>query len=383
MLTLKIGIAILNVRYGVFWKLSGRLRGVMKKFFIRIVFLLFLLVTGYAVVLANDEERTDNLRAPVVIDRTYSIYASTSPYRNALQYKMNCYGYATHVYSRDDGNQSYPYKQQPGEFAADNQTYQNLMLELYQIIYGTGATGTGILDYIQGKMYADFQTLNTYTGVEWVIQSTTENATVPSGYRKIALAVGVDWDYHYYFRHNDGTWSHKPGDDPVTTLSLDTQVTITDNNISSCVTEGYYDDGVRYYLIGKSAIADYPHSDGHVTTSLKTSTLFSDRAGDMVSKATRITGSSCLCRFDYAVDTDYFEFIPTSTGTYHITTSLTSGTYDTDIAVFNSSNTLLASDYAVGNADIYITLTAGQKYYIKVLDANHSIVDYTLLYTHY
>lgn len=35
------------------------------------------------------------------------------------------------------------------------------------------------------------------------------------------------------------------------------------------------------------------------------------------------------------------------------------------------------------NADIYITLSAGQKYYIKVVDANHSIVDYTLLYTHY
>ncbi|MBR5659874.1 MAG: hypothetical protein IKX10_10810 [Lachnospiraceae bacterium] len=353
----------------------------MKETFLRITVALVFLVMGYAVVLANDEERTGVSRSPVVIDRAYSTYTYTSPYRNELQYKMNCYGYAIHVYSRDTGNLSSPYKQQPGEFAVDNQTYQNLILEQYLAIHGTGATGTGILDYIEGRMFADFQTLNANTGTEWVIQATTVNASTPPGYRKIALTVGVGHDYHFYFRHNDGTWSHKTGEDPVTTLSIDTNVTITDNNISTCVAEGNYDDGVRYYLIGKSAISDYPHSDGH--SSLKTSTVFSDRAGDTITKATQLSGSSCFGRFDYAMDTDYFELIPTTTATYHITTSLTSGTYDTDIVVFNSNNAVLASDYSVGNADIYITLSAGQKYYIKVMDANHSIVDYTLLYTHY
>lgn len=353
----------------------------MKEFFLRIAVVSVFLATGYLVVSANDLERTEELRAPVVVDRAYSTYSYTSAYRNELQYKMNCYGYAIHVYSRDAGNLSSPYKQQPGEFVSDNQTYQALVLEQYQIIHGLGATGTGILDYIQGKMYADFQTLNTNTGVEWTIQTTSANASVPAGYRKIALTVGVGHDYHFYFRHNDGTWSHKTGEDPVTTLSIDTHVTITDSNISTCVTEGSYDDGVRYYLIGKSAIADYPHSDGR--SSLMTGTIFSDRAGDTITKATRITGSSCSGRFDYVMDTDYFEFIPTTTAVYHITTSLTSATYDTDIVVFNSNNAVLASDYAVGNADIYITLSAGQKYYIKVMDANHSVVDYTLLYTHY
>jgi len=348
----------------------------------RLLVALFALVMLNATILADDEERVEVLRTPVVIDRLNSAYASTSSYRTALQYKMNCYGYAIHVFAMDSGTQGNPYKQQPGEFARDNQTFQSLKADYSSVIFGPNATGTGILDFIQGKMYADFQSLNTYDGAEWTIQLTTASATVPTGYRKIALAVGVNWDYHFYLRHSDGTWSHKPGSGSVTTLSIDSGVAITDSNIATCVTEGYYDDGVRYYLIGKSAIADYPHNSGHSDSSLYSSTAFRDRAGDDITKATGIAGSSTLCHFDYPLDTDYYEFIPSVSATYNITTSLNYGSYDTDIVVFNSNNTVLASDYTVGNANINISLIAGQKYYIKVTDGNHSIAYYTLYYTH-
>ena len=239
-----------------------------------------------------------------------------------------------------------------------------------------------MLNFIEGRMYADFQSLNTYDGTEWTIQQTTANSSVPSGYRKIALAIWLGWDYHFNLRHSDGTWSHKMGGYDVTTTSIDTGVAITDSNISTCVSEGGYDDGVRYYLIGKSAIADYPHNSGQDPSSLYSSTAFRDRAGDDITKATSIAGSSTLCRFDYPLDTDYYEFIPTVSATYNITTSLNYGPYDTDIVVFNSNNTVLASDYTVGNASINISLTAGQKYYIKVTDGHHSIAYYTLYYTH-
>ena len=354
----------------------------LKKLSMHVLSMLLFLVLIDATVLAEGEDRVDVMRAPVVIDRVYLTYASTSPYRTALQYKMNCYGYALHVFAQNSGSQNAPYKQQPGEFARDNQTFQNLEDDYNSICYSSTATGSGMLNFIEGRMFADFQSLNTYDGAEWSIQQTTLSAPVPSGYRKIALTVWTGWDYHFYVRHSDGTWSHKMGEDAISTKSIDTNVTITDSNIASCVIEGGYDNGVRYYLIGKSSIADYPHNGGQAPTSLYSSTSFNDRAGDEVKKATRITGSSQLCHFDYPLDTDYYEFIPVVSGTYNITTSLNYGSYDTDIVVYNSNNTVLASDYSVGNANISISLTAGQKYYIKVTDGNHSIAYYTLYYTH-
>lgn len=230
-------------------------------------------------------------------------------------------------------------------------------------------------------MYADFDDLNTYSGSEWSITPTTRTSVVPSGFRKIALTVGVQHDYHFYLRHSDGKWSHKPGSGSVTNLSFDSNQIITDSNIATAVTEGGYDDGVRYYLIGKSAIADYPHNNGHGNSTLYTTTSFLDRAGDTISKATTITGSSKIARFDYAKDVDCFEFKPTVTGTYTFTTSLTSSTYDVDIVIYDNEGNVLASDYSVGNPSVAVALTANSLYYIRVTDAKDNVTQYTLYYS--
>lgn len=315
----------------------------------------------------------------VIVDRLYSTYSQTSTYRSALRYRMNCYGYAIHVYSLV-GTSTSPYKQQPGEFTRDNETYRTLLLDMYEAIHGSNVTSTSLLNFMEEKMYADFATLNTYSGSEWSITSTTRTSTVPSGYRKIALTVGIGHDYHFYLRHSDGTWSHKPGAGAVTNLSFDTRVTITDSNIATAVAEGGYDDGVRYYLIRKAAVVDYPHNNGSDYETLYTSTAFRDCAGDTITKAARVSGTSKLARFDYSGDVDYYEFTPTTSGSYTFTTSLSSSTYDVDMAIYDDAGNVLVSDYTDGNPSITLTLTANTRYYIRVRDANNSVVSYTLYY---
>lgn len=63
--------------------------------------------------------------AAVVVNRTNSVYSDTSPYRDYMRYKMNCYGYATHLYY-PGGSEYDPYKQQPGEFASNTETFLDL-----------------------------------------------------------------------------------------------------------------------------------------------------------------------------------------------------------------------------------------------------------------
>ncbi|MBO4478545.1 MAG: hypothetical protein J5757_09505 [Lachnospiraceae bacterium] len=327
-------------------------------------------------------EASEGLRAAVVINRMQSTFSDVAPYGTDLQYQMNCYGYALHVFNMTIGNASNPYKQQPGEFAHDTQTFQALKNELAAAIAGPNATANGALNTIEAKMTADIQSLNTYSGTEWTIQSTTANASVPSGYRKIALAIDLGYDYHFYFRHSNGTWSHKRGPLPPQSTSITTGVQITDINISSCVIEGGYNDGVRYYLIGKSAIVDYAHDDGHSNSSLFTSMVQDDHAGEGLNKSTVITGSSFLGRFDYHGDVDSYAFTPSVSGTYTLTTSLNYGPYDTNIQVFNTNGGLIASDLSVGNANLTVNLTVGQRYFIQVSDGNNCIAYYVLYYTH-
>ncbi len=325
---------------------------------------------------------SESLRAAVVINRMQSSFSDVAPYGTDLQYQMNCYGYALHVFNMNIGTASNPYKQQPGEFAHDTQTFLALKDELAAAIAGPNATATGALNTIQSKIYADFQSLNTYNGTEWTIQPTTATATVPSGSRKIALAIDLGTDYHFYFRHSDGTWSHKIGPLPPQTTSITTGVQLTDSNIATCVTEGGYNDGVRYYLIGKSAIVDYPHDNGHGNSTLFTSMIQDDHAGEDLNKSTVITGNSFLGRFDYHGDVDSYAFIPSVSGTYTLTTSLNYGPYDTDIVVFDTNGNTIASDFSAGNANLSVNLTAGQRYFIQVSDGNICIAYYVLYYTH-
>lgn len=327
---------------------------------------------------SNQPELSITYPSPILINRRYSVYSTTAPYRTYLQYRMNCYGYALHVYCLS-GTSSNPFKQQLGYFAHDLSDFisQNSSdEEPGSRNYETNER----MNLYEGLMFNDFATLNQFSSSEWQISSTTLNAEIPSGYRKIAMSIDYEGsDYHFYLRHSDGTWSHKPGEGAVTNLSLDNGTTITDSNISTAAKEGGYDDGTRYYLIKKSAVIDYAH-DVYSSTLHYYPTSFKDRAGSLMKTAYIVSGSSRTARFDYPGDVDFFAFTPSDTGSYTITTSLTSSDYDVNIIIYDMCGSVIVADESIGNPNITIDLTAGCRYYIRVFERNYSVVSYTLYY---
>ena len=322
-------------------------------------------------------DEIESIQSAVVINRTYSTYSQTSPIGQKLRYGMNCYGYALQVYALN-ASSSNSHKQQPGEFVQDQESFLGLYYRIDDILNSSNITTA--LNGIEDLVEADFAQLYNSSDInaEWKIQPTTASASVPSGYRKIALAIGLGDDYHFYMRHNDGTWSHKQGFANPTNKSIDTNVALTDNNISTKALEGDYDDGVRFYLIKKSAIADYPHDICSLSSNY-TTTAFQERAGDTITKARTIYSANFKSRFDYTDDNDYFAYTPTTSGNYTFTTSLTSSTYDVQMIVYDSNGSVLAIDASTGNPSINVHLTANKRYFIRVYDDNDNICIYYLI----
>lgn len=129
------------------------------------------------------------------------------------------------------------------------------------------------------------------------------------GKRKIALAMrttAVVTDFHFYMQHSDGTWSHKMGSSNVSNMSLGpfNKVPLTNNNIETTAKELEYNDALKFFLISKDAIVDFPHNDGRGMTT-RTYTDFKDVAGDDIYKCTTIS-STKNARFDYVGDKSCF-----------------------------------------------------------------------------
>lgn len=313
--------------------------------------------------------------APITIKRTESTYGTTYPYRDALQLRMNCYAYALHVYSAQDYGVI-----EPGFFAnyysATSQTFSAPELRQRDLISTYDA-----------RIKADFLALSNSYGAEWTISDSTLNSVVPAGKRKIALVVNNDLNsFHFYFRHSDGTWSQKMGGSPVQNTALsDSTVLLNDLNIAQHISDEGYDDGVRYYLISKSAVIDYRHGSPQSIGGgdKKAEPQFLDRAGEILSHSYTISGSSFLARFDFPNDVDCYAFTPTVSGTYVITTNLAGAVYNVDIEVFDTYGNLKVADYSSSNASVTTLFSAGNRYFIKTKDSNHNVVDYTLQYTHY
>lgn len=337
---------------------NGRLFRRTSKVFIAILVVCLLLSTSVA-------------WAAVTVNRASSTYSDTSPYRSYMQYRMNCYGYASHLY--------YPfaeYEQQPGEFFYNDEEYQDLI----QSYWWAFTYWDNLYYFVKDRVFEDYGTLNWWEPTEFDISETTRTASVPSGYRKIAMSIcqaEEDSDYHFYLRHSDGTWSHKQGWWPITNESIDSEVTITDSNIQTTVAEGGYDDGTRYFLTDKSAVVDFPHNLGQNPTDLWTTANFRDKAGDSLSKSYTIE-NSWNSRFDYPGDKDYFKYVPTESGWYRIGTDRGAG-WDIDGALFDSDGDTIYSDYSTSNFDYwYNYLYADTTYYIYVEDANENVGYYIL-----
>ena len=316
----------------------------------------------------------------VVWDGVYSVYGNTSAYASFASDKMNCYGYAMHVYCTDPGYSCY--KQQPGEFIHDSQSIGDLSTQIHNMISNTSVPISSALYFLVSKISGDLQAMG---GSNWTVTTTSAWAAVPAGKRIIALVInrdGSNSDYHFYVRHSDGTWSHKPGAGSIRNTSFITNVVITDDNIEDVVTENGYDDGILYLLINKPFVLDYPHQNGHASGTLYTPTSFKDRAGDEIYEYEQ-NGAAMYrtCHFDYAGDVDYYEIVPNTTKNCTIRTYFTTSDYNIDIVLYDHLGNIIASDLGLGNAVIHYTLSAGTKYYIKIYDVNYNITDYVLVIT--
>ena len=321
---------------------------------------------------------------PIEIDRYNTFYYTTFNYREQMVNKMNCYGYALHIYSLEgDALDNYRYRQQPGEFAQDGKSYSTLLQEYDSIFYNTSFSGTQALNYIESAMFADFATFaDIYGRGEWRITSTTASAAVPDGYQKIALTVGYQRGYHFYLRHSDGDWSHKPGTTSVTNRSFDTKLIITDSNITQVATEGGYTSGVRYYLIKKPAIIDYPHENGHNLSASYTVTHFSAGAGDSLKTSLTIQGSSLDGRFDYSGDIDNFYYTTPNAGTFSFLVAPKIAGTNMHLFIYDTYGNIVSYYDGTPVPVVTVRLPSDMRYFIQVYDNNETLAEYTLSITY-
>lgn len=267
-------------------------------------------------------------------------------------------------------------------------SWATFKVQYENVVNSPSATGTSVINYVEGALFNDFNKLNDLYGSEWTIEPSSLGATVPTGYRKIALVVRVNPvdaennDYHFYMRHSDGTWSHKQGAWAPTNHSISSDpaspVILTDNNINSMAQGSGYDDGIRYYLIGKPPIADYAHEYGHVYCN-NTNTFFNDGTGETIQKSHSFSPSgedSWEAMIDYEDDKDFYQFTPAVSGTYSFSVGMESGDGYMHMAVINQFGVTLKSEVNYASPTITIYLNANTTYYIKVKEDEDHIGRY-------
>nr|WP_010245194.1 pre-peptidase C-terminal domain-containing protein [Acetivibrio cellulolyticus] len=262
---------------------------------------------------------------------------------NGLRFRTNCYAYAMRIIAENTGSEN-SYGLQPGELS-------NTPLS-------TPYTLNGIYQAVSADLAA----------LGFQIQQTTASASVPSGWRKIAIAIDADSDFHFYVRHSDGTWSHKMGSDVARNLDAN-GVIIYDSNIET-ISNNYskyenYSDGTMYVLINKGAILDFVN-----TTSSSPSIKTSERAGDTFIHSKPVSvGSTTSAKFDYGIenfqDVDFYKIVISTAGNYSF---YTTGDTDTVGQLFSSTGTRLAyndDNYDVNCRIDYNNLAAGT-YFVKI-----------------
>ena len=292
---------------------------------------------------------------------------------NLIQYRMNCYGYAFGYILNGNATITYNggYKQQPGEFASTSNkanTVDNIVL----------GNPTASMANVVSNMRLDASRLG-FTLTEYSTSSSTV-AQYGVSSRLIAVVTGVS-DYHFYMQHNDGTWSHKPGSSTVLNTSLTSNIVLTNSNIKTLANEGAYANGaLKFFIITKTAVVDYPHGArcclswpcSHTQSALYRKEL----AGDYLQTSkTKYTGSTAA-RIDFAQDHDVYCFTPSTTKTYTITTTCSSGA-DLDCKLYDNAGVQIGSSTPIGQVSMTIKLVAGQKYYFDIYNYSKTVTDYT------
>jgi len=321
----------------------------------------------------------------VVQNRFYSEYAPTkfnsgsTPANGSttdhIQYRMNCYGYAfgyvlygSTTYSNIYGG----YKQQPGEFArtADKpNTVGNIVAN----------NPTATMTNVVSNMSLDATRLG-YSMTEYTTTSSTV-AQYGTSSRLIAVVTGAS-DYHFYIQHSDSTWSHKPGSGAVTDKSLGDNTTLTNTNIKAKANQGAYANGqLKFFVITKDAVIDYPYGTrcclSWPCAHTQNTSYTTEKAGEYPITSSNKSIGSTSARIDFAKDYDVYCFTASTTKTYAITTTCTTGA-DLDCRIYNSEGTLVKTDVAIGQVNTTYAMTAGKKYYIEIRNYSETQTNYTI-----
>lgn len=123
---------------------------------------------------------------------------------NSCRTYTNCYAYALDVKTNPYPNTlTNPWALQPGT----SDSFSHLTRE----------------DYLT-KFYLEVMVGYDSVNYNFSYESISKNAKCSEGCYKIALVIAPDRDYHWYRQNSDGTWSHKPGRDPVINTDFQGQV---------------------------------------------------------------------------------------------------------------------------------------------------------------
>jgi len=349
------------------------------------------LSSGYATIQEYSNVSSKKWTFEPVVNRYFSEYTPDRFNINQVKHRMNCYGYAFGYMLRHDLTSGTYYKQIPGEF----ETEAAINANLFQNLLGT--SDEDLLDKLLNNMSLDADrfgyTLEEYTPSGTTIEQFGANS------RLIAVAAGMSHQYpylitnfHFYMQHNDGTWSHKQGQYNVTNyydidgigrvyLTNDNiQIYAGDTTVPNHVDNGYVEGRVKYYIITKDAVADYPHGpknqSGSLPPTIETETYFKDQAGDCMFTASSISTGTKSAAFDADNDIDFYVF-NSSAGSYTLTTSCQNGN-NIDCDIYDYNGNVIQTDHSGGQVNITFSIVSNKNYFIEIYNKSGNAIDYTL-----
>lgn len=311
-----------------------------------------------------------------VVNRFFSEYTPEKFNNASVNERLNCYAYAfgfvEKYYITDDG------KQKPGYFAEN----QNLAKPL------SSNDDQEFMNNIVYNMNLDAAHLG-YSISEY----STENDTVEqfgANSRLIAVVVGSVNRYHFYMQHNDGTWSHKDGDNPPKNTAINHTESnpkyLNNGNIKKHVYNSYELGVCKFFIITKDAVRDYPHDKSN--SPKQNIFYFTDMAGDNMFTSSNISIGEQEACIDTPDDVDFFIFKPTTTRNYTIqTTSFITASNgvisdidadDLDCEIYDKNGVLVYEAKNTGQINKSVALNSGQNYFIKIYNYDSAPCDYTI-----
>lgn len=321
-----------------------------------------------------------------VVNRYFSEYTPDRFNTDQVKERMNCYGYAFRYMLRHDFTSGLPYKQTPGEF----ETQEAINATLFEWL--SDGVSSNLMNKIVNNMNLDAArfgyTITEYTPTGNSVQQFGANS------RLIAVVASATSSFHFYMQHNDGTWSHKQGEYAVTNyydIWNVGRVYLTNDNIqiyagdasnSNSVYNGYILGVVKYFIITKDAVADYPHgpknTSGSIPPSEVTETYYKDQAGDCMFTASSISTGTIKASFDTDNDIDFYVF-NSSAGNYTLITSCNGNDIDCDIYDYNGN--LIQTDHNSGQVNTTFSIVSNKNYFIKIYNYSGNSIDYILTLT--